>query len=93
MPSKILGMMASEKPSIITGNEASEVGRIMEKSEGGSYFYKNSVLEVFLEIEKLSNNTDLCETTGVNARKFILTNFSEEKILNDLYSKIEKELS
>ena len=65
----------------------------MEKSEGGSYFYKNSVLEVFLEIEKLSNNTDLCETTGINARKFILTNFSEEKILNDLYSKIEKELS
>ena len=93
MPSKILGMMASEKPSIITVNEASEVGRIMEKSEGGSYFYKNSVLEVFLEIEKLSNNTDLCETTGINARKFILTNFSEEKILNDLYSKIEKELS
>jgi colanic acid biosynthesis glycosyl transferase WcaI len=92
MPSKILGMMASQKPSIITGNKASEVFKIVEDSKGGSFFYNNNVDEVYLGILKYYNNPSFCEETGINARKFILTDYSEEKILNDLYSKIDLEL-
>ena len=92
MPAKILGMMASQKPSIITGNKASEVFKIVEDSKGGSFFYNNNVDEVYLGILKYYNNPSFCEETGINARKFILTDYSEEKILTDLYLKIDLEL-
>jgi len=93
MPSKILGMMASERPSIITGNKASEVLKIIDDSNGGAFFYNNSVDDVYNEILRLQNDSEYCKKIGINARKFILTKFSEEKILNDLFSKINIELS
>lgn len=43
MPSKVLGMMASAKPSIIIGNNESEVKTIFETSEGGDFFILNIV--------------------------------------------------
>jgi colanic acid biosynthesis glycosyl transferase WcaI len=41
MPSKILGMMASAKPSIVTGNEYSEV-RQSRNFRRGFYFHQDT---------------------------------------------------
>ncbi|WP_395052695.1 glycosyltransferase family 4 protein [Flavobacterium sp.] len=90
MPSKILGMMASAKPSIITGNINSEVATIINQSNGGFYYSNNDVLEVFNVILNLKNNIEICMETGKKAREFILNKFSEEKILNSVYDKINE---
>jgi len=88
MPSKLLGMMASARPSIVTGNKESEVATILEKSNGGKFFSDNSVETVYAEIIRLKNNPDTTKQTGINARNFILDAFSEDIILNKITAKI-----
>lgn len=89
MPSKILGMMASEKPSIITGNEKSEVLSLINKSKGGFYFCSNDVEEVYKKIIELKNSIDIRNEIGKNARKFVLETFSEETILANFSNQIK----
>jgi colanic acid biosynthesis glycosyl transferase WcaI len=93
MPSKILGMMASKKPSIVSGSKNSEVLTIINKSGGGFYFSENDVREVYKTILKLKNNSSLCEDIGQKARNYVLKNFSEKQILEGFNSKIKSVLS
>jgi colanic acid biosynthesis glycosyl transferase WcaI len=84
MPSKILGMMASAKPSIVTGHEESEVKHNFEISNGGFYFYDENKLEQITEkvnylIESPVDSVEI----GENARKFIIDRFSIEKTLRN----------
>ncbi|WP_159779992.1 WcaI family glycosyltransferase [Flavobacterium sp. 9AF] len=90
MPSKILGMMASEKPSIVTGHKDSEVRYIFEKSKGGFYYMNHQKDEIINKIIELFNNKDTSITTGRNARNFITKNFSKENILNDFIDRIKQ---
>lgn len=91
MPSKILGMMASGKPSIISGNKDSEVNNIF-KNDCGFYFSNNDVNSIYQQIVTLKNNVTLAENIGENARKYILKHFSEDSILKNFENKIESEL-
>jgi len=93
MPSKILGMMASKKPSIITGNKNSEVANIIDQSRGGFYFSGNDAYPVYETILELKNNSKLSNEMGENARLFITDKFSEQKILTDFVAKINSVLS
>ena len=87
MPSKILGMMASAKPSIVTGHEDSEVRTNFEISNGGFYFHENNSLELIMEkINCLKASSDMSKQVGKNARKFIIEKFYIEKILNNFES-------
>ncbi|HIB36727.1 WcaI family glycosyltransferase, partial [Mesonia sp.] len=52
MPSKILGMMASAKPSIVTGHKDSEVHKVLRDSNGGVYLTRATANTVIKEIEK-----------------------------------------
>lgn len=91
MPSKILGMMASAKPSIVTGHEESEVKYNFEISNGGFYYYEENKLEKI--IEKIKNLIELpqeSKETGENAREFIIEKFSMEKILSIFKGNIKK---
>ena len=90
MPSKILGMMASSKPSIVSGNKNSEVATIMSQSEGGFYFSQNdSVSSIYTTILELKNNAALGEQMGAKARNYILEKFSEEKILANFEERLK----
>lgn len=91
MPSKILAMMASAIPSIITGNRNSEVASIIEQSNGGFYFSDNNVATVYEKIIDIKNNNvnNACN----NARNYVLENFSSDKILNDFNTKISNILN
>jgi colanic acid biosynthesis glycosyl transferase WcaI len=93
MPSKILGMMASKKPSIVSGSKNSEVLTMMNKSGGGFYFSENDVREVYKTILRLKNNSLLCEDIGQKARNYVLKTFSEKQILDGFNSKIKSILS
>lgn len=82
MPSKILGMMASAKPSIVTGHEESEVKHNFEISNGGYYFYdENKLNQIMAKISYLIEKPKDSSEIGENARKFIIEKFSMEKIL------------
>ena len=83
MPSKILGMMASAKPSIVTGHEESEVRHNFEFSKGGFYFYgENKLNQIITKINFLIESEKGVEEIGKNARKFIIDKFSMDHVLN-----------
>ena len=88
MPSKILGMMASGKPSLVIGNKASEIKQIFEISKGGLFFnnYSNTLVN---HLEKLIENPLRCEKMGKDAREYVLSNFSKDKILNNMTQKVK----
>ena len=91
MPSKILGMMASAKPSIVTGHEESEVKHNFEISNGGFYFYdENKLNQIMTKINYLIDSPKDSVEIGENARKFIIEKFSMEKILNIFEKEILK---
>ena len=92
MPSKILGMMASAKPSIISGNPSSEVSKIINQSEGGYYFTENNATEIYtclLKLLELFENNEK-NLMGKKARNYIINSFSEKALLNDFYIKVQK---
>lgn len=93
MPSKILGMMASKIPSIISGNKNSEVLTIINQSDGGFYFSEKDVMPVYKTILELKTNPNLSKEIGEKARSYILNKFSENQILEDFSNKINSVLS
>ncbi len=89
MPSKLLGMMGSAKPSIVTGNLNSEVATVYKESEGGYFFDGISEDEIVKCVLNLQENPLLCKQLGVNAQKFVIDKYSKEKVLNDFINKLE----
>jgi colanic acid biosynthesis glycosyl transferase WcaI len=92
MPSKILGMMASGKPSLITGNRHSEVARIFKDNKIDGFFDSNEMHPIlnFIKIEKANKENSLLNDE--KAKKFVLENFSHEKILKTFEEEIQKTL-
>ena len=88
MPSKLLGMMASGKPSIVTGNMKSEVATIFKESQGGYYFDGSSMGEITNCVNKLMEDNELSKALGLRAKKYVHKKFSQEEVLN----KFQKEL-
>lgn len=90
MPSKLLGMMASGKPSIVTGNLKSEVATIFKDSKGGYYFEGNSVKEIIDHVNILMNDKKLREELGLNAKKYVNEKFSQKEVLNNFKMELFK---
>lgn len=89
MPSKLLGMMASKRPSIVTGNLESEVANVLENSSGGYYFDSNTMNKIINKVKELKFNPDLSKELGINAHKFVIENFSKEKVLENFIKELE----
>jgi colanic acid biosynthesis glycosyl transferase WcaI len=90
MPSKLLAMMASEKPSVVTGNASSEVRTIFEKSDCGIYLSNNNIEELYNNILKIKQDESLQLQMGRCAKKYVLQHFSQEKVLNNYYDEVIK---
>lgn len=82
MPSKILAMMSSEKPSLISGNLKSEVSTIINNSKAGKYFDTDSINNILDFVYQIKSDKLLQLNYGKNARKFVIENYSKTKILN-----------
>ncbi|MGB0806690.1 MAG: WcaI family glycosyltransferase [Salibacteraceae bacterium] len=91
MPSKILGMMASSVPSLVTGNSKSEVCSAFETSSGGFFIGSGALNQICNVIHDYSANEILKNQHGINARKFVLDNFTQNVIL-ERFSKRLNEL-
>ena len=88
MPSKIFGMMASGKPSLVLGSKESEVKRIFENSKAG-LFFNNYSKNLINKLDELMNNPLECKKMGKAARKFVVSNFSKEEVLCRMTLKVE----
>jgi colanic acid biosynthesis glycosyl transferase WcaI len=86
MPSKILAMMASERPSLIMGNLKSEVSTIINKSNAGKYLDSNKLSDALSFVNSLKSNNVLCNKFGADARIFASINYSKNEILNQFKS-------
>ena len=90
MPSKILSMMASEVPCLITGNVNSEVAKMIKSKKSG-YFYKTKEeLSVINKIEDLLFQRKTIKNVGVNARNYVIDSFSKENILKLFEKKLNQ---
>lgn len=90
MPSKLLGMMASAVPSIVTGNIQSEVAKVFKESDGGYFFDSDDIDGVVETIMRLSKNNDLSKMIGENARAYTYQHFSSSKVLSNFANKVQK---
>jgi colanic acid biosynthesis glycosyl transferase WcaI len=88
MPSKILGMFASAKPSLVTGNGQSEVATLFSKVNAGYFIDDNSVDAIVSAIIECSSNKQQANQMGKNAREYILAHFSKQAILEKFITKI-----
>lgn len=88
MPSKILGMMSSARPSIITGDLSSEVARHINSSQGWGYYTNEDSDAIYNAVLALKNDKNLQKETGEKARAYMVENFSKNMILNSFIEKI-----
>lgn len=89
MPSKLLGMMASARPSIVTGNLKSEIKTIFEDAECGYYMDGKSVDLVVEKILKLKGDHHLRQEFGNNGKAYVTENYSKEIILDRFVNQLE----
>ena len=82
MPSKILAMMASKRPSLITGSLKSEVAKVIIESKGGKFFETNTTTDVLKYVYELKSNKKLINNYGEYSRSYIVEKFSKNQILN-----------
>ncbi len=88
MPSKLLGMMASAKPSVITGNPESEVSIVINKAQGKGFFKPEDFESVVEFIKMLKEDRETAQDIGRKARNYVKENFSKEKVLNRFERKL-----
>ena len=90
LPSKILGMFASGKPSIITGNRQSEVATMMQKANAGKFYDTSDFQGVIEGISFYKNQSDLSKKSKENGRKYIIQNYAKNNILDSFLTKLNQ---
>jgi colanic acid biosynthesis glycosyl transferase WcaI len=93
MPSKLLGMMASAVPSLVTGNISSEVAKTFKKANCGAFYDSNDFDNCIKYIKLIQLDTSLSQEAGSNARKYIIDKFSSKVVLNNFKNKIQEILN
>ncbi|WP_303316560.1 WcaI family glycosyltransferase [Flavivirga abyssicola] len=90
MPSKLLGMMASSRPSLITGGDGSEVKVVVNNSNGGVYLSNVDVEECVSVVKSLLNSKEKLLDLGLNARNYIVKHFSSNEVLQSFENKLSE---
>lgn len=83
MPSKLLGMMASAKPSLVLGNTDSEIRHVLETAQAGIYMSQANVAHAIKHVEKWRAQLVQRDIIGNHARNYVLKNYSKESILKN----------
>lgn len=89
MPSKLLGMMASARTILVTGNESSEVARIIKNNELGFFFRADKISNIIKFINEFKRKNSPTSETGYKARTYVIEKYSQKAVLNSLVKKIE----
>ncbi len=90
MPSKILGMFASARASLVTGNQKSEVAILLKKANAGYFIHTNHIDDIVQAILECAENTQKASEFGSNARQYIIENFLKQAILRKFNKKLSE---
>ncbi len=90
MPSKLIAMMLSGKPSFLYGNDLSESKTVADKSGGALFYCGKDVKEFSATVKEIVLNKGRSKKFGDNARKYVLQNFSGNEILNQFEKNLQK---
>lgn len=90
MPSKVLGMMASGKPSIVTGHPEAEVGAVLKDSGGGYYISQNNSDQVTAALHRLLEDKEKSLQMGKKARTYVLEKYAKAPILDAFSSELSQ---
>ena len=93
MPSKLLGMLGSGIPCIVTGSSDSEVAKIFNQNEIGFFFDNDNPINIITAIDQMKNNENLKNKIGKNASQYVKEYFIEEKILGNFEKRLRNEIS
>ncbi len=77
MPSKTWSIMSCGRPVIASFDEG-ELKEILEKNDCGLFAHADSLDEFIEAIRTLSQNKEMCQRIGSNARQFILDKLAKE---------------
>lgn len=88
MPSKLLGMMASEVPCLVTGSLDSEIVGIFNSKDSGYYIQSDETAKIVSKINELSDQRGSTSSMGKRAREIVIESFSKEKVLNRFAEKL-----
>ncbi|MGB3590275.1 MAG: glycosyltransferase [Nonlabens sp.] len=90
MPSKLLGMMASGKPSLVLGNPSSEVKTVMQQSGAGIYLEKPDVAAGVHAMEEWKKKSIVEVEPVSRARTYVLENYSKTPLLEEWIQELSK---
>jgi colanic acid biosynthesis glycosyl transferase WcaI len=88
MPSKVLAMMASAKPSLISGHECSDVGKILLQAQGSGYV--QSLTGCIAFIDELLAHPEKAIELGRNSRSYVQGAFSKSAVLLRYYEQMQQ---
>lgn len=88
MPSKIIAMMLSGKPSFLYGNSLSESKLVIEQSAGGIFYSGNSIKEFSEKVISVLFNDNKKDSMGNAAKKYAQAHFSDKNILRDFENQL-----
>lgn len=88
MPSKIIAMMLSGKPSFLYGNSVSESKIVIEQSAGGIFYSGNSIKEFSEKVISVLLNDNKKDSMGNAAKKYAQAHFSDKNILRDFENQL-----
>lgn len=91
MPSKLLGIMAAEKPVLVLANQESNLYSTVKNKEIG-YALKEDEYENLGELIKKISKDIKRRDKGKNARNYLKENYIYESIMKKLIEKIDQEL-
>ncbi len=89
MPSKLLGMMASQKPSLVLGNQNSEVKQVMELANAGHYLITPEVEQAVHILEKWRTDPAFCSHIGKQSRDYVIDKFARKPILENWIEQLQ----
>lgn len=90
MPSKLIAMLLSGKPSFLYGNDLSESKTVADQSGGALFYSGNSVKDFSGLVKKIILNKGRSKKFGDDARKYALQNFSGNEILDQFEKNLQK---
>lgn len=88
MPSKLLGMMATGRPTIATAELDSAIASEIDKSESGIVVPPNNLEKLVGAIQYLSHNPHEREVFGQKGRDYAERYLSKEIILNRIHTEV-----
>lgn len=89
MPSKLLGIMAVEKPVLILANEESNLYQVIKKEDIGYTLNEKEYNKFYTIVKEISLDKERLQK-GKKARKYLMENYIYETVMDKLAEKIKK---